>query len=83
MTERHESIAPVGDRSEREKGEWCGAGFGLPAGGSYFLGGEELSAGDGWRGSVEGEEDEIDRSLAWAESKGLRVDPVTGDVVEG
>ena len=30
----------------------------MPAGGSYFLGGEELSAGDGWRGSVEGEEDE-------------------------
>ena len=32
---------------------------------------------------LEGEDDEIDRSLAWAESKGLRVDPVAGDVVEG
>ena len=32
---------------------------------------------------LEGDDDEIDRSLAWAESKGLRVDPVAGDVVEG
>lgn len=32
---------------------------------------------------LEGEQDEIDRSLAWAQSRGVRVDPVTGDVVEG
>jgi ABC-type methionine transport system ATPase subunit len=32
---------------------------------------------------LEGEPAEIDRSLAWAQSKGVRVDPVTGDVVEG
>ncbi len=31
---------------------------------------------------LEGDDDEIERSLAWAEAKGLRVDPVTGDVVE-
>ncbi len=32
---------------------------------------------------LEGEADEIARSLAWAQEKGVRVDPVTGDVVEG
>lgn len=32
---------------------------------------------------LEGEADEIERSLAWAQEKGVRVDPVTGDVVEG
>ena len=32
---------------------------------------------------LEGDEDEIERALAWAETKGLRVDPITGDVVEG
>ena len=32
---------------------------------------------------LEGEPAEIDRSLAWAQAKGVRVDPVTGDVVEG
>ena len=32
---------------------------------------------------LEGEYDEIERSLAWAQQKGVRVDPVTGDVVEG
>lgn len=32
---------------------------------------------------IEGEPDEIDRSIAWAESKGVRVDPITGDIVEG
>jgi L-aspartate semialdehyde sulfurtransferase ferredoxin len=32
---------------------------------------------------LEGEPDEIDRSLEWAESRGVRVDPVTGDVLEG
>lgn len=32
---------------------------------------------------LEGAEEEIDRSLDWAEAKGVRIDPVTGDVVEG
>ena len=32
---------------------------------------------------LEGDADEIDRSLAWAQAKGVRLDPVTGDVVEG
>ncbi|HET7737835.1 MAG TPA: NIL domain-containing protein [Tepidiformaceae bacterium] len=32
---------------------------------------------------LEGEQDEIERSLTWAQSKGVRVDSVTGDVLEG
>jgi ABC-type methionine transport system ATPase subunit len=32
---------------------------------------------------LEGDADEIERSLAWAQERGVRVDPVTGDVVEG
>ena len=32
---------------------------------------------------LEGEPGEIERSLAWAQEKGVRVDPVAGDVVEG
>ena len=32
---------------------------------------------------LEGDHDEIERSLAWAQSKGVRIDPVGGDVVEG
>lgn len=32
---------------------------------------------------LEGDPEEIDRALEWAQAKGLRVDPVTGDVVEG
>ena len=32
---------------------------------------------------LEGAHDEIDRSLAWMQSKGVRVDPIAGDVVEG
>ena len=32
---------------------------------------------------LEGEASEIDRSLAWAQGKGVRVDPVSGDIVEG
>ncbi len=31
---------------------------------------------------LEGDHDEIDRSLAWVQAKGVRVDPVSGDVVE-
>ncbi len=32
---------------------------------------------------LEGEAEEIARSVAWAESRGVRVDPITGDVIEG
>ncbi|MFC2021707.1 NIL domain-containing protein [Chloroflexota bacterium] len=32
---------------------------------------------------LEGEEEEIERGIAWMTSKGVRVDPVIGDVVEG
>ncbi len=32
---------------------------------------------------LEGDEDEIDRAVAWARAEGVRVDPITGDVVEG
>ncbi|MGI8926595.1 MAG: NIL domain-containing protein [Tepidiformaceae bacterium] len=32
---------------------------------------------------VEGEPEEIERALAWAREKGVRIDPVTGDIIEG
>lgn len=32
---------------------------------------------------IDGDEDEIERSLAWASAKGVRIDPITADVVEG
>ena len=32
---------------------------------------------------LEGEDAEIERGLAWVDSTGVRVDPVSGDVVEG
>ena len=32
---------------------------------------------------INGEVDEIDRALAWARERGVRVDPIAGDVVEG
>ena len=32
---------------------------------------------------LEGAHEEIDRSLAWMQSKGVRIDPIAGDVVEG
>ena len=32
---------------------------------------------------LEGDSAEIDRSIAWAQERGVRVDPVSGDVVEG
>ena len=32
---------------------------------------------------LDGDPDEIARSVAWAESEGVRVDPITGDVIEG
>lgn len=32
---------------------------------------------------LEGDAAEIERSLAWAQAKGVRIDPVSGDIVEG
>ncbi len=32
---------------------------------------------------LEGEEVEIERGISWVIGKGVRVDPVTGDIVEG
>jgi len=32
---------------------------------------------------LEGEEEEIDRSMEWMTAEGVRVDPVSGDVIEG
>lgn len=32
---------------------------------------------------LDGDAGEIDRSLAWAQVRGVRVDPLDGDIVEG
>ncbi|MFC1893011.1 NIL domain-containing protein [Chloroflexota bacterium] len=32
---------------------------------------------------LEGEEESIEHGIAWVTSKGVRVDPVIGDIVEG
>jgi len=32
---------------------------------------------------IDGDPGEIDRAIAWAQAKGVRVDPVAGDIVEG
>jgi hypothetical protein len=32
---------------------------------------------------LEGEEKEIEQGIAWVTAKGVRVDPVIGDIVEG
>ena len=32
---------------------------------------------------LEGEEENIEEGIAWAMSKGVRVDPVAGDILEG
>ncbi len=32
---------------------------------------------------LEGEEEDIEQGIAWVTSKGVRVDPVVGDIVEG
>jgi len=32
---------------------------------------------------LEGEEEDIEQGIAWVTGKGVRVDPVVGDVVEG
>jgi len=32
---------------------------------------------------MEGEEEEIEQGITWVISKGVRVDPVVGDIIEG
>lgn len=44
----------------------------------------DVSENRGWVVlELEGEENEIEQGIAWVTSKGVRVDPVIGDVVEG
>ena len=44
----------------------------------------DVSENKGWVVlELEGDEAEIERGVAWVASKGVRVDPVTGDIVEG
>ena len=44
----------------------------------------DVSENRGWVVlELEGEEDEIEQGIAWMTGKGVRVDPVIGDVVEG
>ena len=44
----------------------------------------DVDAKTGWVVlELEGDHDEIERGIAWAQAKGVRIDPVAGDVVEG
>ncbi len=44
----------------------------------------DISENKGWVVlELDGDEKEIEKSIAWLTQKGIRVDPVTGDVVEG
>ncbi len=44
----------------------------------------DISENKGWVVlELEGEEKDIETGIAWVISKGVRVDPVTGDIVEG
>lgn len=44
----------------------------------------DVSENKGWVVlELEGEEKEIERGVAWVIAKGVRVDPVVGDIVEG
>ena len=44
----------------------------------------DISENKGWVVlELEGEEKDIEAGIAWLTSKGIRVDPVTGDVMEG
>jgi len=44
----------------------------------------DVSEDKGWVVlELEGEENEIERGIAWMTAKGVRVDPVAGDIVEG
>ncbi|MEE9583120.1 MAG: NIL domain-containing protein [Dehalococcoidales bacterium] len=44
----------------------------------------DVSENRGWVVlELEGEEKDIEQGIAWVISKGVRVDPVVGDIVEG
>ena len=44
----------------------------------------DISEDKGWVVlELEGEDEEIERGISWVTGKGVRVDPVTGDVMEG
>lgn len=44
----------------------------------------DISEDKGWVVlELEGEEDDIEQGIAWVTSKRVRVDPVSGDIVEG
>ena len=44
----------------------------------------DVSENKGWVVlELEGEDSEIEQGIAWVTSKGVRVDPVVGDIVEG
>ena len=44
----------------------------------------DVSEDKGWVVlALEGEENDIEEGIAWVTSKGVRVDPVIGDIVEG
>ncbi len=44
----------------------------------------DISENKGWVVlELEGEEKDIEAGIAWLTSKGIRVDPVTGDIIEG
>ncbi len=44
----------------------------------------DVSEDKGWVVmELEGEEEDIEQGIAWVISKGVRVDPVIGDIVEG
>ncbi len=44
----------------------------------------DISEDKGWVVlELEGEEEEIEQGINWVTSKGVRVDPVIGDIVEG
>ncbi len=44
----------------------------------------DISEDRGWAVlELEGEEKDIEQGIAWVTSKGVRVDPVIGDIVEG
>ena len=44
----------------------------------------DVSENRGWVVlELEGEENDLEQGIAWVTSKGVRVDPVIGDIVEG
>ncbi|MFQ5997371.1 MAG: NIL domain-containing protein [Dehalococcoidales bacterium] len=44
----------------------------------------DISESKGWVVlELEGEEQDIEAGIAWLTSRGIRVDPVTGDIMEG